>query len=87
MLASSVLLAAKAGMIDLGVTLTMAALKYNIWTNIIAPVASSRTTATGSTSASHYSLVTVLTHQSDTSKNGSISRSVKEIFRRFDRRG
>ncbi|KAJ0153813.1 4-hydroxyacetophenone monooxygenase [Fusarium oxysporum f. sp. albedinis] len=72
--------AAKSGMIGLGETLAKEGLKYNILTNIIAPVAASRMTATVMppdllqhlTPEWVVPLVAVLSHQSNTSENGSI---------------
>ncbi|KYG13797.1 peroxisomal multifunctional beta-oxidation protein [Fusarium verticillioides 7600] len=72
--------AAKSGLIGLGETPAKEGLKYNILTNIVAPVAASRMTATVMppdllqhlTPYCVVPLVALLTHHSNTSENGSI---------------
>ncbi|KAI1042520.1 hypothetical protein LB505_010887 [Fusarium chuoi] len=72
--------AAKSGLVGLGETLAKEGQKYNILTNIVAPVAASRMTATVMppdllqhlTPEWVVPLVAILTHHSNTSENGSI---------------
>ncbi|KAI1017944.1 hypothetical protein LB504_003819 [Fusarium proliferatum] len=72
--------AAKSGLIGLGETLAKEGQKYNILTNVVAPVAASRMTATVMppdllqhlTPEWVVPLVAILAHHSNTSENGSI---------------